>query len=310
MGRSAPILTFCLLVTTIPAQGQDCTGPHFTTGSGHYVLEGGPGRRDKCIEIHYHLPAGFSKESPVILVVPGAGRNGWDYRDAWIDASEKYNVLVLSPSFSEEHYPRFWNYNLGGLIFDVEISRNPRRISDYKISTHPEEWILGDLDRVFKSAKEQLDVSATSYDAFGHSAGGQFLHRMAIFHLENKAHRILAANSGWYTVPVFDDRFPYGLDGSIATHESLARAFRSSLVVFLGERDDKDETRGDLARSAEIDIQGGGRIERGRYFYAAAVKTAAEIGAELDWEMVIVPDIGHDYRRMIKAAAEYLYVPK
>ena len=133
---------------------------------------------------------------------------------------------------------------------------------------------------------------------------------MAIFHFENKAHRILAANSGWYTVPVFDDRFPYGLDGSIATHESLARAFRSSLVVFLGERDDKDETRGDLASSAEIDIQGGGRIERGRYFYAAAVKTAAEIGAELDWEMVIVPDIGHDYRRMIKAAAEYLYVPK
>jgi len=310
MRRLPIILTFSLLVTTISAQSQECTGPHFATGSGHYVLEGGPGRRDKCVEIYYHLPQGFSKESPVVLVVPGAGRNGWDYRDAWIDASEKYNVLVLSPSFSEEHYPRFWNYNLGGMIFDVEISGNPRRISDYNISTNPEEWILGDLDRIFNSAKEELGVNVSSYDAFGHSAGGQFLHRMAIFHLEHRAHRILAANSGWYTVPVFDDQFPYGLDGSIATRETLARAFRSPLVVFLGERDDRDETRGDLASSPEIDIQGGGRIERGRYFYHGAAKTAAEIGVELSWEKVVVPNIGHEYRRMSQAAAEYLYAPK
>jgi len=310
MRRLALILTFSLLVTTISAQNEECTGPRFTTGSGHYVLEGGPGRRGKCIEIYYYLPQGFSKESPVVLVVPGAGRNGWDYRDAWIDASEKYNVLVLSPSFSEDHYPRFWNYNLGGMIFDVEISDNPRRISDYNISTNPEEWILDDLDRIFNSAKEQLGVNASSYDAFGHSAGGQFLHRMAIFNLEHKAQRILAANSGWYTVPVFDDRFPYGLDGSIATRETLARAFRSPLVVFLGERDDINETRGDLASSPEIDIQGGGRIERGRYFYGSAAKTATEIGVELSWEMVVVPEIGHDYRRMSKAAADYLYAPK
>ncbi len=285
-------------------------GPEFSTGSGRYVLQGGPGRKDKCIEIYYHLPQGFSKESPIVIVVPGAGRNGWDYRDAWIEASEKHNVLVLSPSFSEEHYPRFWNYNLAGMIFDVEISRNPRRISGYDISMKPEEWILSDLDRIFQGAREQLNMSTSYYDAFGHSAGGQFLHRMAIFHLGHKARRILAANSGWYTVPMFDVRFPYGLDGSIATRESLARAFESPLVVFLGELDDKDETRGDLASSPEIDIQGPGRIERGRYFYSSALNTAEEIDAEIEWDMVVVPDVGHDYRRMSNAAAEYLYTPK
>ena len=310
MRHLALTLTFSLLVTTTSVQSQECTGPQFTTGSGHYALEGGPGRQDKCIEIYYHMPQGFSKESPIVLVVPGGGRNGGDYRDAWIDASERYNVLVLSPSFSEEHYPRFWNYNLGGMIFDVEISGNPRRISNYNISTEPDEWIFGDLDRIFNNAKEQLGVNASSYDAFGHSAGGQFLHRMAIFHLEHKAQRILAANSGWYTVPVFEDRFPYGLDGSVATRETLTRAFQSPLVVFLGERDDRNETRGDLASSPEIDIQGDGRIERGRYFYGSAAKTAAEIGVELSWEKLVVPDIGHDYRRMSEAAAEYLYAPK
>ena len=107
-----------------------------------------------------------------------------------------------------------------------------------------------------------------------------------------------------------DVRFPYGLDGSIATRESLARAFESPLVVFLGELDDKDETRGDLASSPEIDIQGPGRIERGRYFYSSALNTAEEIDAEIEWDMVVVPDVGHDYRRMSNAAAEYLYTPK
>ena len=39
----------------------------------------------------------------------------------------------------------------------------------------------------------------THYDAFDHPAGGQFLHQMAIFHLEHWARRIIAANSRWYT---------------------------------------------------------------------------------------------------------------
>ena len=96
------------------------------------------------------------------MVIPGAGRNGWDYRDAWIEASEKYDVVVLSPSFSEEHYPRFWNYNLGGMISDVEISESPRRISGYDIRLNPETWILSDLGRIFRSARKELGLNAYS----------------------------------------------------------------------------------------------------------------------------------------------------
>lgn len=310
MRRPALILFLCCLFVTVTAHSEICAERGLSMGSGSYVIDGGAGRNDKCIEVYYHVPQGLTNESPVVIVVPGAGRNGWDYRDSWIEASEKYNVLVLSPSFSEEHYPRFWNYNLAGMISDVEIGGNPRRIAGYNISTNPKEWILSDLDRIFSNATKQLDMTASFYDAFGHSAGGQFLHRMAMFHVGHKARRILAANSGWYTVPVFDVRFPYGLDGSIATRELLVQSFKAPLVVFLGERDDKDETRGDLASSPEIDIQGPGRIERGQYFYSNAMKTAVEIDVDIEWNMVVVPDVGHDYRRMSRAAAEYLYAPK
>ena len=47
---------------------------------------------------------------------------------------------------------------------------------------------------------------------FGHSAGGQVLHRLAIFRPNNKADRILASNSGWYTIPTITNIFPTGLE--------------------------------------------------------------------------------------------------
>lgn len=307
MRRLPAVTTLFILATSSIAHGQMCTGQEISSGSGHYAIVGGPKQQEKCIDVYYHVPKDVSENSPIVVVVPGAGRNAWDYRDAWVQASEKYNVVVLSPSFSEKHYPRFWNYNLGGMITDVEISGSPRRISGYNISLNPETWILSDLDRIFHGAREELGLNASHYDAFGHSAGGQFLQRMAIFHLEHRARRIIAANSGWYTVPVFDDQFPYGLEGSAATRKTLKLAFKSPLVIYLGELDNKDETRGDLASSPEIDIQGPGRVERGRYFYSQSLKTAKDMRAEIEWEMVVVPNVGHDYRGMSAAAAEYLY---
>ena len=142
---------------------------------------------------------------------------------------------------------------------------------------------------------------------FGHSAGGQLLHRLALFYPNHRADRLLAANSGWYTVPTFDDVFPYGLANSISTPEQIEMAFGSNLVVFLGELDDENEVRGDLVRTPEVDVQGISRIARGRHFYGTAVKTAKTLGIELKWKLEVVPGVGHDLQRMSDAAAEYLY---
>ena len=58
-----------------------------STGSGVFLLEG---RNDNPpIKIYYHQPENFTKTSKIILVIPGAGRNGDSYRDAWIEESEK-----------------------------------------------------------------------------------------------------------------------------------------------------------------------------------------------------------------------------
>ncbi len=76
-----------------------------STGSGVFLIEGGPTSTEKTINIFYHQPQTFTPTSQILMVIPGAGRNGDSYRDAWIEAAEKYRVLVISAQFPEDTYP-------------------------------------------------------------------------------------------------------------------------------------------------------------------------------------------------------------
>jgi hypothetical protein len=273
-------------------------------GAGKFLIEGGF-KKEKTIVVHYYKPKNLTSESPVIFVVPGAGRNGNDYRDAWIEKAEEYNVLVFSPEYSEKNYPEFWSYNLAGMITDVIINEERTAMIGFKISENPNEWIYNDFDRIFNLIKGELNLNTDTYDMFGHSAGGQILHRLAIFKSENKANRILSSNSGWYTIPMDVEEFPYGLNESNTSSEKVD--FSTNLILFLGEKDDANETRGDLRRSPEVDRQGLYRLERGRYFFNESKKIASKWNSDFNWKLEIVPDVGHDYKGMSKAAADYLY---
>ncbi|MDC6367805.1 MULTISPECIES: hypothetical protein [Flavobacteriaceae] len=273
-------------------------------GSGKFLIDGGF-QEEKQIIIHYYKPRNLKSESPVVIILPGAGRNGDEYRDAWIEKAEKYNVLVLSPEYSERYYPEFWSYNLAGMITDVEINEDRTAMTGFKISKNPNKWIYNDFDRIFHLTKEKLNLKTDTYDLFGHSAGGQILHRLAIFKSDNKANRILSSNSGWYTVPTDREDFPTGLKDSYLLEKEID--FSKNLVLFLGEKDDANETRGDLRHSPEVDKQGLHRLERGTYFYNESKKIASELNSEFNWKLEIIPNVGHDYREMSKAAADYLY---
>lgn len=269
-------------------------------GSGTFLIEGGA-LAEKTVQVYYHRPANLAKDTRVIFVLHGAGRGGRAYRDAWVEASEKYGLLVLTPQYSDENYPQFWNYNLAGMISDVDIQNET-----FSINHQSDRWLYEDFDRIFDEVKSTLGLTVENYDMFGHSAGGQLLHRMAIFKPESKADRILAANSGWYTLPDDTIAFPYGLSG-LDSSILQPKIFTTNLVLFLGEKDDASETRGELRRSPEVDVQGLHRLARGKYFYSEAEKIAKRSGYEFHWQLHIVPEVGHDYVEMSSAAAKYLY---
>ena len=293
------------------------------TGAGSFTL---PGRVGERIGVHYYRPKSVLPGSPILLVIPGAGRNGDDYRNAWLAAARKHNFLIASLTFPEEAFD-FAKYNLGGVATTVEFKSasfeqvTPRAVSvrlkdeDWSIGLAPDrsDFIFGHIDAAFDFIKKATGSTRTTYDVFGHSAGGQLLHRMAIFTFDTRADRIVAANSGFYTLLDQDAYFPLGLAGLFGSSEPVIESdwleivLARNLTILLGENDNSDAAGGTLLHTPLVDRQGLSRLERGKTFYEHAKRTSQEIDAPFKWTLQTVPDIGHDYIGMSAAAAEYLY---
>lgn len=126
-------------------------------------------------------------------------------------------------------------------------------------------------------------------------------------HSRSKARRIVAANSGFYTLPTFDVPLPLGLRGTTLSERDVDTAFAARLVVLVGELDNEHETRGIHLRTPMADQQGIGRLARGRYFFATARDAASRRHAQFNGQLNVVPGVGHDQRAMSAAAARLLY---
>lgn len=287
-------------------------------GSGFFHINGGIGHENDTITVYYHKPKNFTSKSKVLIVIPGAGRNGDDYRDSWIEASEKHSVLILSPSYAEEDYS-YADYHLGGLIKELDMRKGvtfkknsnqvhiDENILKFKPNTDSSQWIYHDFDRIFMIAKRAVKSKQRNYDMFGHSAGGQILHRFALIYPNSKANRILASNSGSYTLPNTNLALPFGLKNTETNNKSLKKSFKKHLVLFLGELDNADEKGGRLLRSKTTDQQGTHRLARGTYFYKKSIETAEMLKTKFNWKLKIIAGVGHNQRKMAKAAAIYLY---
>lgn len=270
------------------------------------------------ITVHYYSPQRLTEQTSVLMVIPGSGRDGDEYRNAWTDAAEQYNLLVLSPVFNADDYP-FNDYHLGGLVRNANLLSlaepvkgtnrvfldEDRLVISYQ--TRMEKWLFAELDRIFIRATTATGTGQATYDLFGHSAGGHILHRMALFHQSPHVNRMLASNASFYTLPDTSLAFPFGLKDSPFKIINLQTAFQRKLTVFLGEEDDAEETGGIFLVSASADEQGAHRLERGKYFYQAAREKAGAAGLPFNWQLEVVPGVGHDFRLMSRAAAEYLY---
>ncbi len=272
------------------------------------------------IRIHCYKPDRFTPDSPILLVVPGAGRNSAEYRNAWLTTARQHNVLVAALGYPEADYD-FAAYHMGGVVRNLrfqnaQIERPNARARvirlkdediDFEINPDRENWLFPDFDKVFDHLAALTGSERQGYDIFGHSAGGQILHRMAIFHPRTKAERIIAANAGFYTFPDLNRPPPSGLAGFGLGIADLEKAFAQPLTLLLGEEDDSERAGGTFLRTPMIDRQGQGRLQRGRSFHAFAQDTAREIGVPLRWALETVPGVGHAFAGMTRAAATLFY---
>lgn len=312
------IIAFIGLISYSFGQKDTVEAIKINEGSGFFQITGGIGHENDTITVHYHKPKNFTSKSKVLMVIPGAGRNGDSYRDSWIEASEKHSVLILSPAYAEKNYS-YADYHLGGLIKELDMRKgvtfkknsNQVHLDEDIVKFIPNkdsnQWIYNDFDRIFLIAKRTVKSKQQKYDMFGHSAGGQILHRFALIYPNSKANRILASNAGSYTLPNTNAVVPFGLKNTGIDNKILKKSFKKHLVIFLGELDNADEKGGRLLRSKTTDKQGTHRLARGTYFYKNSAETAEMLKTKFNWKLKIISGVGHNQRKMAKAAAIYLY---
>lgn len=171
-------------------------------GEGNFIFEDEKGNKDKAIRVWFYRPFEYDENSRILFVMHGVKRNGEHYRKQWITIAEEYNIFLVVPEFSQKHYPRSAKYNLGNVHNDLG------ELNEEKY------WTFTAIENLFDYIKETVTNKNEKYYIYGHSAGGQFVHRLVMFKPDARIKKAVATNSGWYTMPSVEDKFPYGLEGS------------------------------------------------------------------------------------------------
>ena len=250
---------------------------------------------DVSVRVHVWRPAHWTVRDPVLMVLHGYRRNADAYRDVWAEHAERHRILIAAPEFDRGQFPGPREYEVGNM-----------RTPDRRAFLPSGDWSFGVVETAFDAVCAWSGAEADRYYLYGHSAGGQFVHRMVLFRPDARIGRAVAANAGAYTVPREEARYPFGLVGCRLSDGALADAFAVPLVVLVGE-DDTDPDAAMLLKSPEAMVQGPHRFARGRYFFEAGMDMARAIPAPCAWTLETAPGVGHDNRGMAAKAADILF---
>jgi len=238
-----------------------------------------------------YRPVGCSDPS-LLMVFHGIARNARTYRDDARALGDRLCLLVVAPLFDRQAFPG-WRYQRGGIVKGVAV-QDARDFSG-RVVLDLIAWV------------RQQEGRPIAYSLFGHSAGGQFLDRLAAF-VPTEARRIVVANAGSYVFPSLEIDAPFGL-GKVYSgtqgEAALRRYLEQPLTIYLGQGDIRDDERNDYPEAL---AQGASRFQRGVNVFNAAKTLAQTRGWPFNWRLVELPGVGHDARKMLAApqAAEAL----
>lgn len=243
------------------------------------------------LPVHVHKPKAGGAGSRILFVMHGVQRDGDRYRDEWRDLAEQHNLVIVVPTFGRKDFPTTESYNFGNII-DQRGQRVPREL-----------WSFSAIEPLFDEIVCRIAGNQRGYALYGHSAGGQFVHRYVAFADAPRLEVAVAANSGWYTMPT-DAAFPYGWGGDVAGLVVPEKAFQRPLTILLGTADN-DRNHPSLRKNQQADRQGLTRFARGHGFLAAAQERAGKT-VPLRWRIAYAEGIGHDNGGMAPFAVPYL----
>ena len=158
------------------------------------------------------------------------------------------------------------------------------------------------VENIFDHIKSVNNISNQQYDIFGHSAGGQFVHRMVMLMPESRIETAISANSGFYSLPNEKLEFPYGIKN---IEINLQKSYNKRLIILLGELDD-DPSLGTFRTTDLAMEQGAHRLERGTTFFNANNELKNKNNWTFNWEIDTIKNVGHDYKKMSENAIKWI----
>lgn len=278
-----------LLAAVASAHGQSPNKVMLPDTLGSFEFRDQRGDPTRPVKVWYYRPSG-APPSRVVFLLHGSSRTGEQAQALGAPFAREQRALLLAPEFSQAAYP-FEDYDFGGMVDSAGRVR-PDSL-----------WTLRLIEHLFDAAREAAAVADSTYDIVGHSAGGQFVHRLVLFVPEARFRRAVASSPGRYAFPVATVGFPYGLRGSPVDVQILRRALQRDMFLIVGDRDVGDQAR---TRDSGSVAQGRNRFSRALHFFASAAEEAFELGVPLGWRLSVVEKVDHDPPRMVHAALELL----
>lgn len=140
-------------------------------GESSYFLEDRSGTCGEPIPVYYYKPATWTEDQPVFIAFPGYTRKAERFEKHLEELAVRYNMLIACPEFSTKKYPGARWYQEGN-ISDAEGEKGtiqPRQ-----------QWTFDAIDHVTGAVRRRTHAKGKVI-LFGHSAGGQLMHRYSLF---------------------------------------------------------------------------------------------------------------------------------
>jgi len=277
MRKSLTLLAGAIALLAGPASSQTI-GP----GNGEHSAT----LLDTTLKVFTYRPANCTLRL-VLVVFHGSERDAGPYRDHARPLADKLCALVVSPEFDKKRFPDR-SYQLGGVFLKGAFVPPGKR---------PVDLVAPLIAWARASSGEPSLPSAL----LGHSAGGQFVGRVAAFAATDSTHIVLANPSTW-VLPSTTERAPYGFgqtESPAETEQALRAYLALPITVLLGTADTGSHN---LAMEREAVAQGANRLMRGRNTFAMAEAVAREHGWRFGWTKLEVPDVGHSDRQMFASS--------
>jgi hypothetical protein len=238
------------------------------------------------------LPLQYSASSKFLVAMCGINRNASGIASYWIPFANTNNYVIAAPEFNSTNWSSD-DYILGNMFTgsDGTGNLNPKNI-----------WTFNIVEQIHRQLYLKCGLTDSTYELWGHSAGGQFVHRLAFFLPDTLISRYIAGNSGWYTCPDLSVIFPWGAQNSKLnlTNTDLVNFTNQKLVIMRGTADTIRD--GSLNTDPLSDAQGLNRYTRAGYFYNAGVN----VNTNLTWQLVDVLNVGHNDQQMAIAGGNYI----